>query len=134
MKADGKTRLSSDDSEDMLGRKKGAFKNSTNFPTSGFNETVHITMLDPQQIKVFNIKFIVPGMNETNDAMSLAKLGVMNSTASNKTRSSSDFDKESRSGIGKSVKVSTAEVKAAPKAPESKQSSETKAFPKEVSK
>lgn len=59
----------------MLGRKKGNFTNA-NQAFSQFNETVHVAMLDPQQIRVFNIKFIVPGMNETNNATSLAKLGV----------------------------------------------------------
>jgi len=48
---DGKKK---DDSEDLLGRKKGNFTKN-NQELSQFNETVHIAMLDPQQIRVFNI-------------------------------------------------------------------------------
>jgi hypothetical protein len=69
---DGK-KEKADESADMLGRKKGNFTN-TNQAYSQFNETIHVAMLDPQQIRVFNIKFLVPGMNETNNATSLAKL------------------------------------------------------------
>lgn len=45
-KTDDLDKKASDSSEDMLGRKKGNF--TTNQAFSEFNETVHITYLDPQ--------------------------------------------------------------------------------------
>ena len=54
-------------------------------------------MLDPQQIRVFNIKYLVPGFNSTNNSTSLANSGIKIQPKSNSTT----MDAQDNLGIGK---------------------------------
>ena len=88
-------------------------------------------MLAPQQISVFHIKYIVPGLNETNNATSLANSNVKLNPL-NFTKPAADLDGDSKiatkKGISHAVKVSTAEKDV--KKEEPKEEKKAKSFPK----